>query len=143
MNIPQPPEYIVVGHICQDLLPDGRLGLGGSVSYAATTAQRMGSRVGVVTSAGPDLDLTEALPGAQIACHRAPATTIFENIYQNGARTQILHQRADVITCEHIPMSWRDAPMVYLGTIDQEIDPTVFHCFSDEALICVMPQGFF
>jgi sugar/nucleoside kinase (ribokinase family) len=138
-----PPEYIVVGHICQDLLPDGGLGLGGSVSYAATTAQRMGCRVGVVTSAGPDLDLTAALPDAQIACQRAPVTTIFENIYQNGARTQILHRRADVITCDHIPMSWRDASMVYLGTIAQEIDPAVFHCFSDEALICVMPQGFF
>jgi sugar/nucleoside kinase (ribokinase family) len=33
--------------------------------------------------------------------------------------------------------------MVYLGTIDQEIAPGVFDCFSDETLVCVMPQGFF
>jgi sugar/nucleoside kinase (ribokinase family) len=33
--------------------------------------------------------------------------------------------------------------MVYLGSIDQEIDQSVFHCFSRESLICVMPQGFF
>jgi 1D-myo-inositol 3-kinase len=137
------PQYVIVGHVCQDLLPDGSLSLGGSVSYATTTALRMGYRVGVVTSAGPDLDLTQVLPGAQVACQRAAATTVFENIYQNGSRRQILHQRADVITCEDVPLAWRNVPLVYLGTIDREIDPSVFHCFTDETLICVMPQGFF
>lgn len=143
MNDQNIPEYIVVGHICQDLLPDGSLSLGGSVSYAATTALRMGCRVGVVTSAGPDLDVAQALPGAQVLCHEAASTTVFENIYQDGERTQILHQRADLLTEDHIPPAWRSAPMAYLGSIDQEIDPSVFHCFAAETSICVMPQGFF
>jgi sugar/nucleoside kinase (ribokinase family) len=117
--------------------------LGGSVSYAATTAQRMGYRVGVVTSAGPDLDLAQALPGVEIVCDRSASTTLFENIYFDGKRKQILHQRANVISCEHIPPSWRQAPMVYLGSIDQEIEPQVFHCFDRESLVGVMPQGFF
>ncbi|MEJ2212232.1 MAG: hypothetical protein P8129_24850, partial [Anaerolineae bacterium] len=95
----QIPEFVVVGHVCQDLLPDGRLGLGGSVSYAATTAQRLGYRVGVVTSAGPDLDLAQALPDTQVVCCPADETTLFENIYHNGQRTQILHQRASTLTC--------------------------------------------
>jgi sugar/nucleoside kinase (ribokinase family) len=137
------PEFVVVGHVCLDLQPDGSLTLGGSVSYAATAALRMGCRVGIVTSAGPDLDFAEAFPGAQVVCHRAAETTVFENIYHDGERTQIIHQRADVITCDDIPLAWRNAPMVYLGTIDQEIDLSVFHCFADESLICVMPQGFF
>jgi sugar/nucleoside kinase (ribokinase family) len=143
LNERQPPDFVVVGHVCQDILPDGDLGLGGSVSYAATTAYRLGYRVGVVTTAGPDLDVAQALPGIEVVCHRSAATTVFENIYLNGSRRQILHQRAEVITCDHIPMRWRSAPMVYLGSIDQEIDPSVFHCFADEALIGVMPQGFF
>jgi sugar/nucleoside kinase (ribokinase family) len=143
LNEHQPPDFVVVGHVCQDILPGGDLGLGGSVSYAATTAHRLGYRVGVVTSAGPDLDVTQALPGVEVVCHRSAATTIFENIYLNGNRTQILHQRADPILCEQIPPRWRSAPMVYLGSIDQEIDPSVFHCFVDTALIGVMPQGFF
>jgi sugar/nucleoside kinase (ribokinase family) len=137
------PEFVVVGHVCQDILPGGGLGLGGSVSYAATAALQMGCRVGVVTSAGPGLELTDTLPDAQIVCHRSESTTIFENIYHNGKRTQYLHQRADVITGDHIPVAWRSAPMVYLGSIDQEIDAGVFHCFSPDSLICVMPQGFF
>lgn len=138
-----PPDFVVVGHVCQDLLPGGGLSVGGSVSYAATTALRMGYRVGVVTSAAPDLDLVQTLPGAEIVCHRSANTTIFENIYRDGTRDQILHQRADVIKCEHIPEHWYSAPMVYLGSIDREIDPSVFYCFSDESIVAVMPQGFF
>jgi 1D-myo-inositol 3-kinase len=137
------PDLVIVGHICQDLMPDGSLSLGGSVSYAATTAWRLGCRVGIVTSAAPGLDLSQALPDAEIRCKPAPTTTIFENIYHNGVREQILHQRAEVLTCKEIPMAWRSAPMVYLGSIDQEIDPGVFGCFSDDSLVCVMPQGFF
>lgn len=137
------PDFVVVGHVCQDLLPDGGLGLGGSVSYAATTAHRLGYRVGVVTSAGPDLDLAQALPGVEIVCYPSAVTTLFENIYLDGVRRQVLHRRADPITCALIPRAWRRAPMVYLGSIDQEIDLGVFHCFAKEALVCVMPQGFF
>jgi sugar/nucleoside kinase (ribokinase family) len=137
------PDFLVVGHVCQDLLPGGGLNLGGSVSYAATTALRMGCRVGVITSASPDLNLAHALPGAQILCQPSAATTVFENIYQDGQRKQILHQRANVITCHQIPRSWRRVRMVYVGAIDQEIEPEVFGCFADETAICVMPQGFF
>ncbi len=124
-------------------MPDGGLSLGGSVSYAATTALRMGCRVGVVTSTGPDLDLDQALPNVQSVRRDSPVTTEFENIYHDGERTQYIHQRADVIRCCDIPLPWRSAPMVYLGSIDREIEPEVFFCFSDESLICLMPQGFF
>lgn len=137
------PDFLVVGHVCQDLLPGGDLGLGGSVSYAATTAHRLGRRVGVVTSAGPDLDLAQALPDIKIVCQQSAATTLFENIYMDGKRKQIIHERADVITCSDIPRAWRDIPAVYLGSIDQEIEPSVFHCFADDVLLGVMPQGFF
>jgi 1D-myo-inositol 3-kinase len=137
------PDFVVVGHVCQDLLPSGGLSLGGSVSYAATTARQMGYRVGIVTSAGPDMDLDAALPGAQILCDRAAETTLFENIYHNGQRTQILHRQANLLTCHQVPAAWRGAPMAYLGSIDQEIDDSVFHCFESGVKTGVMPQGFF
>lgn len=139
----QIPDFVIVGHVCQDILADGNLGLGGSVSYAAMTAHQLGYRVGIVTSAGPDLDVAREFPYAQVVCRPAAATTLFQNIYLNGTRKQILHQRAGVITCADVPKAWRQAPMAYLGTIDQEIAPDVFGCFSDEVLLGVMPQGFF
>jgi 1D-myo-inositol 3-kinase len=142
LNDPVLPDIVIIGHITQDLLPDGRLSLGGTVSYAATTAHRMGYRVGVVTSTGPDLDVTRVLPFAEIACQQAPTTTIFENIYLNGERKQILHQRAGLLRCDHVPPAWRGASMVHLGPLDQEIDQDLFHCFDDHVLVGVTPQGF-
>ena len=141
MSDPDLPQFVIAGHVCQDILPDGSLGLGGTASYAAITALRLGQRVGLVTSAGPDLDVAQTFPGIQVACHPSAATTLFENIYLDGGRKQILHRRADVLGCTHVPPAWRRVPLVYLGTIDQEIDPSLFFCF-DDALIGVMPQGF-
>ncbi len=142
MNEQTFPSFVIVGHITQDLLPDGSLGLGGTVSYAATTAHRLGYRVGVVTSTGPDLNVVEVLPFAEIACHQAATTTVFENIYLDGTRKQILHQRAGILKCEHIPAAWRRSPIVHLGPLDQEIGRDVFHCFDDQVLVGVTPQGF-
>ena len=49
-------EYLVVGHVCVDLVGEDRPGprpyvLGGSATYAALTARNLGQRVGVLTSA--------------------------------------------------------------------------------------------
>lgn len=142
MNESLIPEFVIVGHITQDMLPDGGLSLGGTVSYAATTAHRLGYRVGVVTSTGPDLEVAQALPFARISCHQGSATTVFENIYLDGERKQILHSRAGVLHCKHVPQAWRRAPIVHLGPLDQEIDEAVFHCFDDRVLVGVTPQGF-
>ena len=143
MNNNRLPQFVAVGHVCQDILPDGSLSIGGSVSYASTTAHRLGYQVGIVTSAGPNLDLTQAFPNMAIACHCSSATTVFENIYLEDGRKQILHQRADSITCEQIPPDWRSSRLVYLGSIDKEIEPEVLSCFAPDVLVGVMPQGFF
>lgn len=55
----EPVDYLLLGHITLDLSPDGPQ-LGGTVAYAARTAQAMGLRVGVVTSWAEELD-TELL----------------------------------------------------------------------------------
>ena len=48
------PGYVVVGHITRDLLSTGDSRMGGTATYAAVTAARLGYRVGVLTSARPD-----------------------------------------------------------------------------------------
>ena len=142
MNQNTIPEFVIIGHITQDMLPEGGFNLGGTVSYAATTAHRLGYRVGVITSTGPDLDVAQVLPYAQVICQPARFTTVFENIYHDGERTQILHQRAGMLECGLIPDGWRQVPLVHFGPLDQEVDEGIFHCFDDQVLIGVTPQGF-
>ena len=64
-----PPEFLVIGHIVQDISPQTSRNeaaawrLGGTASYAALLAARLGLRTAVLTAAAPDLPLGEALPG--------------------------------------------------------------------------------
>ncbi len=51
-----PVDYLIIGHITQDITPNG-LVLGGTASYAGLTARSFGIRVGIVTSCRLDLDL--------------------------------------------------------------------------------------
>jgi sugar/nucleoside kinase (ribokinase family) len=137
------PDIIIVGHVCEDILPGGGLGLGGTASYAAVTAQRLGLRAGLVTSTGPELNVAETFPGVQVACRPSAETTIFENIYLPGGRKQLLHGHAGALRCADVPAAWRQVRMVYLGSIDQELDDSLFGCFGQDSVVGVMPQGFF
>ena len=134
----QPVDYLLIGHVAVDLTPAGKQ-LGGTVSYAALTARAMGLRVGTITSAGEDAPL-HLLDGIQI--HNIPTngSTIFENIKTTNGRKQILHHCAASIQFEHIPEIWRDAPIVHLAPIAQEVDGGLAGRF-DSSFVGVTPQG--
>jgi 1D-myo-inositol 3-kinase len=133
------PDYLVIGHITKDLL-DGGFTVGGTVTYSGLTARNLGRRVGVITSASPDFDLKEALPGIEVVSVRSPVTTAFQNIYHNGTRQQFIKAVAGKITAEAIPPQWRHSPIVQLGPLTQELDEEVVHLFRG-SLIGVTPQG--
>lgn len=133
------PDYVVLGHITLDRVPEGHL-LGGTTSYAALTAQRLGYRAGIVTSGAPrEADALRAA-GIAIASTPARAPTIFENVYHNGNRQQFLRSRASDITATTIPASWRQARVVHLGPLAQELDPALAAEFP-QALVGATPQG--
>jgi len=134
----QPVEYLVLGHIAVDLTPSG-VQLGGTVSYAALTARAMGMSVGIVTSVGEDAPL-KALDGIQIVNIPTERSTIFENIYTEHGRKQTLHHQAALIGYEHIPHAWRNAPVVHLAPIAQELDGRLAAQFP-ASLVGVTPQG--
>ena len=74
----EPIDYMVIGHITQDLTPHGPV-LGGTASYSALTAKAFGLKVGIVTSITPDLPMPE-LEGIQVAASYTDHNTTFENI---------------------------------------------------------------
>ena len=141
-----PPEFLVIGHIVQDISPQtsrdeaAAWRLGGTASYAALLATRLGLRAAVLTAAAPDLPLGEALPGTEIA--RVPSTrsTQFRNIYTAQGRVQYVLQRAPLIDPTSLPDDWRGAGIVLLGPVAGEVEPALADCFP-RALIGVSAQG--
>lgn len=133
-----PVDYLVIGHLTKDLTPNGST-LGGTAAYAALTAKALGLRVGIVTSVGPDLDLSP-LDGIQIAALHDEQSTTFENIQTPQGRVQHVYHVAPDLGYHLIPEAWRNAPIVHLGPIAQETDPNIIRGFPD-AFVGVTPQG--
>jgi sugar/nucleoside kinase (ribokinase family) len=136
------PDFLTIGHATRDLLPDGGWRLGGTVTFAALTAQRLGLRAAVVTSGPADVvaALREALPGIAVAAVPAEEATTYENIYREGHRLQYLRGLAIALTAEHVPMGWRAAKIVLLAPLAREVDPALASAFP-RALVAATPQG--
>ncbi|MCC6791172.1 MAG: carbohydrate kinase, partial [Thermomicrobiales bacterium] len=131
MQTSRTPEYLVIGHICADLRPDGTAVLGGTALYSALTAARLGWRVGVLTRgaygrtidgiAVPSLD--EYAGELSIVVQDAETPTMFINEYNAGRRVQQMPKWAGPIDLRGLPPHWRNAKVIHLGPIAQEIDP--------------------
>jgi sugar/nucleoside kinase (ribokinase family) len=132
-------DYLVLGHVCKDLLPQG-YAVGGTVAYSALTARNLGQRAAIVTSAASDFDFQSQLEGVQIHVQNSTTTTTFENLYSQGARRQFLRSTAERIRASSIPAEWRRAAIVQLGPVAQEMDESLAELFPN-ALLAATPQG--
>jgi sugar/nucleoside kinase (ribokinase family) len=134
-------DYLVIGHVTKDLAPNGYT-IGGTVTYSALTAQRLGRSVAIVT-AGEDEFIAEVKVAAQgVALHHRSSqhTSTFENIYTDAGRTQYLRARADDLTLNDVPIEWRNARIVHLGPLTQELSTEMVTQFPN-SLVALTPQG--
>ena len=113
---------------------------GGTVTYGALTAQRMGLSPAVVTSIGPDLDTPSRQRGIPFHVVPASETTTFRNIYSEGQRVQVVEAVADPITPRDVPEVWRGAPMVLLGPLVGEVGYDLARHFPGSTVVACM-QG--
>ena len=118
-----PPDYLVIGHVTRDLIADGESRVGGTATYAALAADRLGQRVAVLTSADPTWPLFRVYPSIEVACRPSANTTTFENIYTDGARRQYIRSVASALTPADLPAAWQQAKIVHLGPVAQEVSP--------------------
>ena len=132
-------DFLVIGHIATDITPRGH-SIGGTVTYAGITARNLGVRGGLLSRAHSDFHSGEMLQGIDARFLPSPHTTTFENIYSDGERTQIIHARAEPITPNDVPASWRDVEIVLLGPIAQELDASLATAFP-HALVGAILQG--
>jgi sugar/nucleoside kinase (ribokinase family) len=135
----EPVDYLIIGHLTCDITHTG-LRLGGTATYAALTAQAMGLRVGIVTSWGAEIPLGP-LRNIPVASFPTDKSTTFENIYTSRGRVQTLHHVAPRLEYYMVPEPWRNAPIVHLGPVAQEVDPSLVRHFPS-SLVGVTPQGF-
>jgi sugar/nucleoside kinase (ribokinase family) len=134
----EPVDYLVVGHLTRDLTPEGPR-LGGTAAYASLTARALGLRVGIVTSWGSEFPLG---PLSDIPIVNLPAenSTTFENLYTAKGRVQNIQHIASNLGLNLIPDPWLKAPIVHLGPVAQEVEPSLVRHFPN-ALIGLTPQG--
>lgn len=134
----KPVDYLMIGHIAIDLTPDGKR-LGGTATFSSLMAQALGLRVGLVTSWGSEIALG---PLSEIPIINLPSehSTTFENVNTSEGRLQTIFHVAQTIDLNLIPELWLTAPIVHLGPIAQEVEPTLVRHFSN-SLIGITPQG--
>lgn len=133
------PEFVVVGHVVRDLMPAGSR-LGGTATFAAAQAHRLGLDCGIVTRIGPDTSLTDALPGVAMAGRPADVTTSFENSYEGPHRRQRVPVQAPAIEAEDVPPDWREASIALIGPVCGEVQGVDVGLFPD-SLTAVAAQG--
>lgn len=149
-------NFLAVGNLTRDTTPDG-FSLGGTVSFAAVTSQRLGRRPAILTRAALDgLEpreperpgepvVTTGLPGTPLAgipvrVMPSPVTTTFTNVYGPQGRTQYVTAVADPVTPDGLPAEWAHPQVVLLGAIARELPPHWSAMFPD-SLFGIAPQG--
>lgn len=139
----------MIGQIVADLLPDGSAVLGGTALYSALTAASLGWRVGVLTRGAFGIEVDGiAIPSIEpyaddlmIVNQEADSPTIFVNEYSAGRRTQTIRRWAGPIDLRGLPPHWRNARVIHLGPVAQEIDPKQTGALTPQGLLGATPQG--
>jgi sugar/nucleoside kinase (ribokinase family) len=143
--VSRPVDFVAVGHLTIDQTPRGRRP-GGAAYYAAITAHRLGLRVGLLTSHGPDFP-REVLP-ADVDVVNVPSarTTTFRidrgGIGREGHRPRQLAvlARATDLEADALPEAWRDVSLGGLYPVAGEVDPALAAAFPETSLVAA-PQG--
>jgi hypothetical protein len=114
------PGFLAIGHVVRDLQPQGWR-LGGTVTYAALQAHRLGIAAAVVTRHANDVDLSHALPDVEVLALPSDVTTTFQNTYDGSNREQLVLQQAEELSADDIPSGWRATPVVLFGPVCGEV----------------------
>lgn len=139
-----PVDILLIGHVTRDLVsadPDGPYRLGGTVSFAAITALRLGRQPTIITRAAADTDLSELPAAVDLRVLPSATTSTFANIYTPLGRVQYLYTPAAHIVAADIPVALRRPRAVLLGPLTNEIHPDVAAIFDPKALVAAVPQG--
>ena len=137
-------DILLVGHVTRDLIENDQQGpyrLGGTVSFAAITALRLGRKPTIITRAAADTNLTELPAAVDLHVLPSPTTTTFANLYTAEGRVQYCYTPALPIGAVDIASHLRKPQVVLLGPLVEEITSAVATIFDPSTLVTAVPQG--
>jgi 1D-myo-inositol 3-kinase len=138
-------DFLTIGHVTRDLIhndpENSAYTLGGTVSFAAVTARRLGYQPFVVTRAAANVDLSFLEAHAEVTVLPSPHTTTFANIYTSNGRVQYCYTPAHSITAADLPAHLRKPRIALLGPLVGEVTADVAALFPEETLVAAVPQG--
>ncbi|GAB4491090.1 MAG: PfkB family carbohydrate kinase [Saprospiraceae bacterium] len=123
-------NFLSIGHLCHDRLGDRNI-LGGTASYSSLVAKQLGLKTSILTSVGGDFEFFSFFEknGIRVWNKKAERTTVFENIYRDGQRTQYLHARAETLFADDVPAECLQAKIVLCCPIADEVDFSILRKF--------------
>lgn len=143
-------EFYAVGHITEDQPPH----IGGAVSYAAVTIERLGGEASVITRAPVGHPYISELQTLGVEVYNLPIhdsdhaqdITSFLNTYdKRGNRTQFVSRQQETIGAtdmQHFP-KMPPGSVVFVAPVIGEVDPEIFGELAQNRLLVVAPQGYF
>ena len=131
-------EYLCIGHLTEDLTPDG-ICLGGTVAYSSLTANAFRQNSGVFTSF-TSKDLPEPLTGIESWIQKTNQLVRFRNQYDGKQRIQFVTQTTPPLSIVDPPKALFSAKIVHFGPILNDFDPGFVHQF-DHCYKGITPQG--
>jgi sugar/nucleoside kinase (ribokinase family) len=141
-------QLLVVGAATRDIDRRDARGwrLGGTVSYAALAAARLGVAVRALIGAdeqashAAELDTLRAA-GVDILIAPLAHGPVFENREMNGVRRQAVHGVPDAMSPAALPREWRDSGAVLLGPVAGELRDEWATALAPEAVVALAWQG--
>ena len=141
---PGSTDILLLGNVTRDLDKPGDFStyrLGGTVTFAAAVAARLGRRPTIITYAQTDTDFSVLPPQTELILHPSPTSTCFANIYTSQGRIQYCYTPAPTIVAADVPEAMRCPSIALLGPIADEIAPEVAAIFAPETVVAAVPQG--
>lgn len=133
-------DLTIIGNFCLDYFkgrekyPD-YIRLGSTAVYASKTAQKLGKKVALISSVGPEFksDYIKPLIDAGIDIHlirTQKSSTAFIHEYVKNERVLTLKSRGKIINKDDIPDEYLNSQYYHIGAIANEVHPNVLEKLS-------------
>lgn len=128
------PEILLVGHITLDEDAYG-VHLGGSIFFASQLLRILKQKANIVTSYNTNV-FTPILGGQfNVNVVKSSSTTTFVNYYKSGKREQVVKSIASHIADKDIPKNVRNADLVFLAPVINEIELDILSLFETNLVV--------